>query len=370
MEIDITRLKTEVQGNCDISDASYGGLYSLCGLLLRLRDLYKWEHSMAPWLEPEPSRLMEWIDAREKRWEAITRSDFQSITVGAERLDPFDVTTINNLLRPSGLVYGAGYAPGMKPSFFLAELKDARILGNLRIDIVDRELVRDLFTTPAMRQGEQIFGRPAAMLFFLWDQILEMRPSVKEALIYGLKQHGLDAEALRLSPSDLGPELYRVADAELETWIFHEIGEVREDAFYGHLWHEIVSTYANTPIEILARVIKDLLADTHAEGLLEYILQNRIKSSIAFYVAFMRPFARLIFPEICQAFSQFRTNEAWQIIEKAIEHGHSKAHNLASTLSELHEQGREHGFEWSKGKILSTLIEPLGILPRVEDKDK
>ncbi|MGA2402714.1 MAG: hypothetical protein ABSG91_13580, partial [Syntrophobacteraceae bacterium] len=41
---EISDLQRQVQKNCDISDARHAGVYSLCGLLLRMRDLYKWEH--------------------------------------------------------------------------------------------------------------------------------------------------------------------------------------------------------------------------------------------------------------------------------------------------------------------------------------
>jgi hypothetical protein len=37
--IDIESFTSQVKRNCNISDAKYRGYYSLCGLLLRLRDL-------------------------------------------------------------------------------------------------------------------------------------------------------------------------------------------------------------------------------------------------------------------------------------------------------------------------------------------
>ena len=49
---EISDLQRQVQKNCDISDARHAGVYSLCGLLLRMRDLYKWEHRMVPGRSP------------------------------------------------------------------------------------------------------------------------------------------------------------------------------------------------------------------------------------------------------------------------------------------------------------------------------
>jgi hypothetical protein len=366
--IDIEGLKGQVQYNCDVSDAGYGGVFSLCGFLLRLRDLYKWQHGFLPWEEPEPSDLMEWVSHREEHWEEIAENDLQDITINGKTFHPFDVKAINKRLRPLGLIYGGGYVAGMKPSFFLAELLESRKLGELQVDLVERELVRDLYTTPAMRQGKQIFARRSAMLFFLWDQILEMRPSAKEALVFALAQYGLDAEAIRRSPKELGWELKKVAASELETWIYHEIGEVREDIFPGKLWHEIVSTYSNSPIEMFARVIKDLIADTHPEGLLGYIIQHDCKSSLAFYVSFLRPFTREFFPEMRQAFNEFRPRGDWSLIENARRKGYERGHRNALALIELHEAGRTRGTDWAKDQILSQLIEPLGILRRSHNK--
>ena len=43
----------------------------MCGLLLRLRDLYKWEHGMPPWIEAEAPEVLGWIEERENLWEEI-----------------------------------------------------------------------------------------------------------------------------------------------------------------------------------------------------------------------------------------------------------------------------------------------------------
>ncbi len=361
MGVNIPQLQKQIQRNCDISDANYAGLYSLCGLLLRMRDLYKWEQGLHPWQEPEPGVLLEWVDDREQRWEAISTSELQPLTLGSERFEPFDMAAINRRLRPLGLVYGAGYVLGMKPSFFLGEVAESRTHGALLVDIVDRELARDIYMTPAMRQVEQIFARQSAMLSFLWDQVQEMRPSARDALSYALQQYGIDAQALRLAPQRLGPKLHHVARQEIETWIYHEVGEVHEDAFDGQVWHEIVATYCNSPIEIFARVTKDLLADTHSEGLLGHIIRHRIHSSLGFYVSFMRPFTRAVFPEMVEAFREFRLSGDWSLIEAARSTGHAKAQASAMQLTAIHAAGRKRPSAWAKSEIMSRLIEPLGI---------
>lgn len=361
LNIDITGLKNQVQKNCDISDANYAGVYSLCGLLLRLRDLHKWERGLEPWEEPEPRVLLEWVDARETYWGEIASESILPITIGERSFDPFDIDSINGLLRPTGMIYGAGYGIGMKPTFFLAEVKDSTVIGGIKVDRIERELARDIFMTPAMRRGDQIFARRLPMLFFLWDQILELRPSAKEPLTYALAQYGLEPEALRRNARSQGPELKKVANEELDTWIHHEMGEAGEKGFEGDIWHEIVAAYSNSPVEIYARVVKDFLADTHAQGLLGHIVRERRKSSFGFYLAFMRPFMRTVFPEAHAAFCRFKTDGDWSRIEAIREAGHEKAHRLAHALIRLHRSGTGDNAEEIRDRIVSELIEPLGI---------
>lgn len=372
--MNLAPLQKQIQTNCDISDARHAGLYSLCGLLLRLRDLYKWEHALLPWQEPDPAVLLEWVETRETHWETVAQHEFQALTVDNQSFDPFDVANINLRLRPLGVIYGAGYVMGMKPSFFLGEVTASRTLGDLQIDVIGRELARDIYTTPAMRQGPQIFARTSAMLFFLWDQILELRPSTREALVFALRHYGLEAEALRQQPARLASTLHHVAARELEAWIYHEVGEVHEQAFDGQVWHEIVATYANSLVEIFARVTKDLLADTHPEGLLGHIIRHRRHSTLGFYVAFMRPFTRAVFPEITEAFRQFRLAEQWAVIDEARSNGYAKAASLARQLVEIHEKGSGKPPEWAIAEIQERLITPLGIpgtaLERADTKEQ
>jgi hypothetical protein len=359
--MDMEGLRAQIQHNCDISDSRYAGLFSLCGLLLRMRDFYKWERGIPPWEEPEPSEVLGWVDERESYWQDVSHLEFQPIVIGDESFEPFDMAAVNERLRPQGLVYGAGYVLGMKPSFFFAEVAETRRMDGLTVDLVDHELARDIYISPAMRQGNQIFARRSAMLFYLWDLIQEMRPSVRAALTFGLAEYRLDAEKLRQAPKALGSQLYRVVRQEMDTWVYHEVGEALEDTFNGDLWHEMVARYCNTPVEIFARVIKDMLADTHSGGLLGHIVEHRQRSSLAFYVAFMRPFSRAVYPEILEAFRRFLTDQDWAAIETARHAGQLKAQDLARRLTEIHERGRSHTTEWSQEQIVTTLIEPLGI---------
>ena len=191
MTSDLDRLIRQVRRNCDISDARHAGMFSICGLALRLRDLFKWEKGLAPWEEGDPAEVLEWIGVREDRWETLAGSDFANLPLTGMRFDPFDTAGLNRVLEPQGLYYGAGYARGLKPTFFLAVIDSRRQIDRGTIYGLGRELARDLLTLPAMSQGSAILMRDEAARLFLWDQIAYASPSGRKALAAALDACGL-----------------------------------------------------------------------------------------------------------------------------------------------------------------------------------
>ena len=72
--IRIENIIRQVLHNCAVSDSHYAGLYSICGLALRLRDLYKWENGLAPWVEKEAHEVLNWIGAKEEEVRSANQS--------------------------------------------------------------------------------------------------------------------------------------------------------------------------------------------------------------------------------------------------------------------------------------------------------
>ena len=101
-------LKT-IRHNCDISDARDSGIYSICTLVLKLRNLYKWEHGLQPWEEPDSPVLLDWIAAKEEYWETIHSEPFSPITISGKTMDPFLLPAINRHLSVDNHFYGAGF---------------------------------------------------------------------------------------------------------------------------------------------------------------------------------------------------------------------------------------------------------------------
>ena len=356
---DLDSIVRQVQQNCSISDSRHAGLYSVCGLALRLRDLYKWEKGLDPWVERESSEILEWIASKEEQWGELFDLDFSKIMIDGSMYDPFDRNGINEVLNPHGFFYGAGYVHSLKPSFFLGVLEDQRQVDGYTVYTLGRELARDLLTMPALAQDNCIVVRQESAMLFLWDLILFTKKSGQEALNFGLENYGLkrrDSEALRRN-------LARISAAEAEIYLYHELGELRDTAFEPNIWQEIVATFPHTAIELLARSVKDLLADTNEYGTLRHIVEKRKAASLGFYVAFLDGLRKELFPELSEAFKDFTRTHNWQVIENAIAAGHKTAKGYAESLSDIFQKGKaKDGMKWVESEIEKRLLAPLGIL--------
>ncbi len=299
--LELDSIIRQVLRNCCICDARHSGLYSVCGLALRLRDLYKWENGLDPWIEKDSSEILEWIGDKEEKWDILAKENFNEITILDSKYDPFDTTGINAVLEPHGLFYGAGYAHSLKPTFFLAIIEGKKEIDGHTVYVLGRELARDLLTVPALTQDTCIIVRKESARLFLWDKIFFITKSGQQALGFAFKNYGLKRE----DPEALHRNLSRISAAETETYIYHELGEIQDTTFDRDIWREIIATFPHTPIELFARSVKDLLADTNEYGTLRYITRERKTISLALYVAFLDGLIKELFPEITEAFPEF-----------------------------------------------------------------
>ena len=357
--VDLDALSRQVIENCAISDARFAGHYSVCGLALRLRDLYKWEKGLEPWVEEDPPVLLEWIGGKQEEWEALVERDFAALTVAGNAYNPFDVAAINEVLEDEGLFYGAGYVHSLKPSFFLARLEEVREVDGYLVYILGRELARDLVTVPALSQEERVLVRKEAARLFLWNQIFFIRKSAREALAVAMRACGLEKEALK----DAGATVSALAAAEMESYIHHELGEIRDTTFDRQVWRDLIAAFPHTPLELLARTVKDMLADTNEYGRLRYIAREEKKVSLALYVAFLDGLRKELFPELEEAFRDLVRTGNWRVVEEARRRGYDTARHHAEVITRLYRQGADrHDMAWAQKQIEEQLLIPLGIL--------
>jgi hypothetical protein len=351
--LNIDAITRQVLHNCDISDAHHAGMYSICGLALRLRDLYKWEHGLAPWEERDASEVLKWIEAKENTWDQYTDNDFGEITINGKTFDPFDTLGINALLEPQNLFYGAGYARSLKPTFFLATIKEKSKIGGNPIYTLDRELARDLLTIPALSQDNCVLLRQNSARLFLWDNIFYIKKSARPALSFALASCGLKDH----QPRALRRHLKTILAAQKTTYIYHEIGELHEAVFDRDLWREIIAAFPYSPVEYLARAVKDLLADTNEYGTLQHIINERATASLAFYVAFLDGLPHEFFPEIQASFQEFTRTKDWNLIVAAVSDGYTTATRHAGLIMDLYRKGiRKNDLKWAEAQIQKSLL--------------
>lgn len=348
----------QVLKNCDITDSHHAGLYSICGLALRLRDLYKWEKGLDPWVEKDSSEILEWIGNKEQQWDQLTEKPLNDITILGNKYDPFDSSGINSVLESHGLFYGGGYATSLRPTFFLAPIENKKEINGFTVFILGRELARDLLTLPALSQDNCILIRRESAKLFVWDKMFYIKKSGRHALRFALENFGLKEQ----NSKAIQRSLARIVGSETETYIYHELGEIQDTVFDRDIWRKIIAAFPHTAVELLARTVKDLLADTNEYGTLRFITQERKIASLAFYVAFLEGLLKEIFPEITKAFQVFTQTLNWSVIDQAVTSGYNTAKQYAEAIEFIYQEGRrKNDNKWAKKEISRQLLEPLGI---------
>ncbi|HTR45010.1 MAG TPA: hypothetical protein VMH06_04800 [Thermodesulfovibrionales bacterium] len=333
--MDREKLIAGIKTNCDISDAQFWGSYSICGLLMRLRELFRSEHSLAPWEAIPQGEIAEWIGRREKQWEALAEETLKQVEIDGTLYDPFDVDGANAALAPYGLYYGAGYGIFNKPAFFLALLKGVEELYDYRIHHTGKEFCRDISAPLAMLQGRCVVLRHEQVSVLLWEKFLELKGKRFGGLLdAAFASYGITKE----SPfsQELDAKMRTVSEDIAGLFLFHEIGEAYEDD-HSEKWLSILGNAGDKWTELYLRGIKDLLADTSDMGSLKSIVDMRRKPLLSFYMALLSGTRRELFPEMIEAFRAFSDCGDWSLIEEARTRGYGKAHTMRASILSLDE---------------------------------
>lgn len=337
--IDIAALAAQVKRNCHISDAKFWGCYSLCGILLKLREMYRIENGIRPYEALPKEDIGIWITERERLWKQLEDKEYEHIVLGGKVFDPFSVDPINELLDAERLLYGAGYGLYMKPFFFLADLRKASAIDGLRVYVAGREYARDLSDHPAMTRNREIVVRTDVIRSLLWQRLEEMRCNkTKEALVFAFSRYGISPDE---KPSgDLYERLEKVSFSEAETYIYHEVGEAYESERIGDAWKQLLVELSDGRAGLFARSVKDVLADTTAGGMLSHISEYRKEGSLGFYIVFLGGMRKAIFPEIVSAFHAFMKTGDWHEIDHVRQEGYAKAKAYADRLLQIFDEKR------------------------------
>ncbi len=312
-------LKEDIKFNCDVSDARYWGYFSICGLLLRYRDLYRSEQGLKPWMNISRADIAAWIEAKEARWPELEHKEFRDLKINGASYHPFDVAAINRALKPEGLVYGAGYGMYMKPTFFLAELKSSREHAGLAVHTSGLELIRDLFTAPAMLQGETVFLRLEPLLILLHYKFSELNARRNPALERAFADYGIRHR--HLMDETFENRLEGLAERYAEIILHHEIAEYRENI---PEWKDILMAAGDRKNEHYLRALKDLIADTSDAGPIKRIIETKDRPALGLLIALLEGFQRVLFPDMKDAYAAFIKDGDWGGIETVRKQGSTR----------------------------------------------
>ncbi|UCE79762.1 MAG: hypothetical protein JSV13_03740 [Nitrospiraceae bacterium] len=315
-DFDVQIFTEQIKTNCDISDALFWGYYSICGLLMRYRELFRNEHSLMPWDPVPQTAIANWIAKKEHLWQELEHEPFKTIVIKGDRCNLFDVKKINSLIEKDALAYGAGYGAYMKPSFFLGKLIRKQKRENHHVYFLGKEYVRDLSAYPALLQDDLIFARKDVLLTIIWNKFEEMKTGRSaKSLAFAFSRYDISAE--EPVSQDSYHRIIRITEEELETYVHHELGEASEGRRLGPEWKMLLSGITSRKIELLLRAVKDVLSDMSEKGMIRYIMENDKKASIGLYIAFLEGFRKLLSAEMVHAFEEFTESLDWSVINTA-----------------------------------------------------
>jgi hypothetical protein len=356
--LDLKDFSHQVLHNCDVTDARYAGIYSVCGLAMRLRDLYKWEQNIPFWEEGDADAVLNWIGEKELSWEALMSETFEPLRLNGDHFDPFDTRRINAALNPHGFYYGAGYAHSLKPTFFLAKINETTTVLGHTVWHLGREYARDLLTLPAFSQDDQIVLRGDAGRMFLWDQIMYINKSGRRPLALTMQACGLP----NAEPESIRQHIDVMLDVQQSIYLWHEVGELEEQVFDRELWRQILSNYPHTVVELFARTLKDVLADTGDNGALSFIITHRNTAAIGLYMAFVKGLFPLLCREFVCAFDRFLNDPQWEMLESAKDTIRQRAADLTKRTIEIYSKGQHTNDPDGTRQAIESLMKQNGLI--------
>jgi hypothetical protein len=321
-----------VQHNCDIVDARHGSDYGMCTYLLKMRELYRWASGLPLGAPLTKDAVGNWLTAREAHLERLENAEFREIMVDGRTIDPFDAESVNAAVGDLGLVYSAGLVNGARPHFFLAELEgEQRAANGFLLRVSGRELARCLNAPPAMTRGSTIFLRRESLRRFLWEKY--------ETWLWSRRQNAM-ARAVACYPFDSALEeaLEAMTTAEMDVIAAHERGEYQAGLDLGAAWDEMLLDLSLTPAELMARAVRDHLAD--CTQTLPMLIEEGREASLHFFMANLGAMRKELFPALETAYAAWLGDADKTHFEELAGRGAAHWGELAQEMIALH---RRHG---------------------------
>jgi len=286
---------------------------TMCTYLLEMREQYRWERGYALDAVLPRADVGAWMSEREAHWDAIEHAGYRPLPIADQLVDPFDAATVNRTLVPQGWVYGAGVGRFGKPQFFLGELDREEWREGVRVLVAGREHARDLAPAPAALRADTIYVRTDPLQRLLWERT-ELWSRRRGA--GGPLQAALDACGFSDEPMSA---LARMAEAETETLILHELGERAAGQRLSPGWERMLEGFAGRRAELFARAARDHLSDCTVT--LPVLLARGASPSIHLWFAGLEGMRRELFPRLDDAYEAWRCGDGGRALAAAARAG-------------------------------------------------
>lgn len=323
------QLIQQAQLNCHISDARYAGNYTLCIYLLKMREFYRWEKNIPYGETIGKDEIGRWLVEREQHWDDVEEQDYQNLDFNQQSFNPFESQHINRQITAQQLIYSGGYGILGKPVFFLAELERVEKVDDYSLYIAGKELARDLAAPPGMTQGQDIYIRRESLQRFIWEK--------KEESLWHKQSNPLSrALGCYAFEQDAEQALKHMTDAEIETVIQHEIGEIKAGQLLGDSWNEMLNSLPRSQAELMARAARDHLADMITT--LPDLIKQKDEARIHFYFANLSSMRKLIFPSLMDAYTQWHEKNNDDCLQNIIEPAYHHWLNICQQIIQIFQQ--------------------------------
>lgn len=289
-------LVSQVQHNCDISDANHAGNYTLCIYLLKMREYYRWIHALDFSDNFDREQMSSWLREKEDTWDQVMDESYKPIKLSTTEFDVFDNQGINSQLNQHSLFYHAGIGQKAVQHFFVADLVQSYQHENTLITITGKEYARDLTAPPALSTQTEIVVRQESLKRMCWERYQEWHWNQYDNPM---------GTALSFYPFDesISEALQLMVEAEQNILIQHELGEMQISQQFGQPWSSMMLGLLGSKAELMARAVRDHLADSLST--LPYLIEQNNPASIHFYFANLTYMRKELFPSAIQAYQHW-----------------------------------------------------------------
>lgn len=329
-------LINQVKDNCNISDSQFWGYYSICGMLMRMRELYRHEANLNIWDSIPKQEISPWIAEREKLWLDLEELELKPIIIEDKVFDPFKANEINKIIDSNEQFYCAGYGIYKKPVFVIAELKKHITEKDINIYYCGKEHCHDLAVHLAMSQGNNIYIRLEQIQVFLWEKLQEAKCNSKKWLLkdafatYGINIESNDNEKIFAQLGEMALFLAEII-------ALHEKGEIIER---NENWLEILSLTEDRLTELYMRAIKDILADLTSNGPLAYIIKEKSRVLLSFFYYSSNEIQRKIIAEVYTYIQKSYNNLSWNHLADLHNEAYNKIKNIKDEILKTWENNK------------------------------